>query len=39
MDLSFAVQAMAAKYLMEHYQELENHVYVLPHTIDTEMLI
>jgi len=37
MDLSFAVQAMAAKYLMEHYQELENHVYVLPHTIDTEI--
>jgi adenosylhomocysteinase len=37
MDLSFAVQAMAAKYLLEHYQELENHVYVLPHTIDTEI--
>jgi adenosylhomocysteinase len=37
MDLSFAVQALAAKYLLEHHQELENHVYVLPHEIDTEI--
>ena len=37
MDLSFAVQALAAKYILEHHAELENHVYVLPHEIDTEI--
>ena len=37
MDLSFAVQALAAKYILEHHTELQNHVYVLPHTIDTEI--
>lgn len=37
MDLSFAVQALAAKYILENHGTLENHVYVLPHTIDTEI--
>jgi adenosylhomocysteinase len=37
MDLSFAVQALAAKYILEHHGELGNHVYVLPHEIDTEI--
>lgn len=37
MDLSFAVQALAAKYILEHHAELGNHVYVLPHEIDTEI--
>ena len=36
-DLSFAVQALAAKYILEHHAELGNHVYVLPHEIDTEI--
>lgn len=37
MDLSFAIQALAAKYILEHYQELENHVHVLPHEVDIEV--
>ncbi len=37
MDLSFAVQALAAQYILEHHQELGNHVYVLPHEIDREI--
>ena len=37
MDLSFAVQALAAKYILEHHAELQNHVYVLPHEIDNEI--
>ena len=37
MDLSFAVQALAAKYILEHHAELDNHVYVLPHDIDNEI--
>ena len=37
MDLSFAVQALAAKYILDHHAELGNHVYVLPHEIDTEI--
>ena len=37
MDLSFAVQALAAKYILDHHTELENHVYVLPHEIDDDI--
>lgn len=37
MDLSFAVQALAAKYILEHHAELGNHVYVLPRDIDMEI--
>ncbi|EGS33042.1 MULTISPECIES: adenosylhomocysteinase [Megasphaera] len=37
MDLSFAIQALAAKYILEHHQELENHVHVLPHEVDIEV--
>lgn len=37
MDLSFAVQALAAKYIMDNHSELENKVYVLPHEMDTEI--
>ena len=36
-QMSFAVQALAAKYILEHHAELGNHVYVLPHEIDTEI--
>jgi adenosylhomocysteinase len=37
MDLSFAVQALAAKYIMDKHNEMENKVYVLPHEMDTEI--
>jgi len=34
MDMSFALQALAAKYVKEHHQELEPKVYRLPREID-----
>ena len=34
MDLSFAMQALAAEYIMNHSTTLENKVYVLPHELD-----
>lgn len=37
MDLSFAMQALAAQYLTEHKGELENKVYLLPHELDQKV--
>jgi len=37
MDLSFANQAMAVKYLVENGKKLENKVYTLPEEIDVEI--
>lgn len=37
MDLSFAMQALAAQYILEHSKELESKVYVLPHELDTRI--
>ncbi len=37
MDLSFAMQALAAEYILEHGTELEPKVYVLPRELDTRM--
>ena len=34
MDMSFALQAMAAKYIRDNHEKLENRVYVLPREID-----
>ena len=34
MDLSFAVQALAAKYILDKAGTLENRVYVLPRETD-----
>ncbi|WP_456321477.1 adenosylhomocysteinase [Palaeococcus sp. (in: euryarchaeotes)] len=34
MDMSFALQAMAAKYIRDKHEKLENRVYVLPREID-----
>lgn len=34
MDLSFALQALAAKYVLENHKDLENKVYLLPEEID-----
>ena len=34
MDMSFANQALSAKYIKEHHQELENKVYPVPREID-----
>ncbi|KPU62974.1 S-adenosyl-L-homocysteine hydrolase [Thermococcus sp. EP1] len=34
MDMSFALQAMAAKYIRDNHEKLENKVYVLPREID-----
>ena len=34
MDMSFALQALAAKYIKEHYEEMEPRVYKLPEEID-----
>lgn len=35
MDMSFAIQALSAKYLLENYKNLENKVYDVPKEIDT----
>jgi len=37
MDMSFALQALAAKYINEHHQELEPKVYKLPEEIDRKV--
>jgi adenosylhomocysteinase len=37
MDMSFAGQAMAAKYLVDHQGELENRVYTIPNEVDQEI--
>ena len=37
MDLSFADQALASEYLVQHASTLKREVYVLPHTLDQEV--
>jgi adenosylhomocysteinase len=37
MDMSFAGQAMAAKYLVDHKGQLENRVYTVPQEVDQEI--
>ena len=37
MDMSFAGQALAAKYLIDHTGELENRVYTIPAEVDQEI--
>lgn len=37
MDLSFAMQALAARYLCEHKEELKAHLYLLPRELDREI--
>ena len=37
MDLSFAMQFLAMKYLLEHKGELKNNLYVLPEELNTEI--
>jgi adenosylhomocysteinase len=37
MDMSFAGQALAAKYLVDHKDELENRVYTIPEEVDQEI--
>jgi adenosylhomocysteinase len=37
MDLSFAMQFLAMRYLLEHKGKLEKGLYVLPHELDTEV--
>lgn len=37
MDLSFALQFLAMKYLLEHKGELQNNLYVLPEELNTEI--
>lgn len=37
MDLSFAMQFLAMKYLLEHKGELQNKLYVLPEELNTEI--
>jgi adenosylhomocysteinase len=37
MDMSFAGQALAAKYLIDHKDELENRVYTIPAEVDQEI--
>jgi adenosylhomocysteinase len=37
MDMSFAGQAMAAKYLVDHRGELENRVYSIPAEVDQDI--
>ena len=37
MDLSFAMQFLAMKYLLEHKDELENKLYVLPDELNYEI--
>ena len=37
MDLSFAMQFLAMKYLLEHKNELENKLHVLPEELNTEI--
>jgi adenosylhomocysteinase len=37
MDMSFANQALAAEYVVQHHAELEDRVYVVPEAIDREV--
>ncbi len=37
MDMSFANQALAAEWIIEHKGKLENKVYVLPHDLDVHV--
>jgi adenosylhomocysteinase len=37
MDLSFAMQFLAMKYLLEHKGSMENKLYVLPEELNTEV--
>ena len=37
MDMSFAGQAMAAKYLIDNKDKLENRVYTIPQEVDQEI--
>jgi adenosylhomocysteinase len=37
MDMSFANQALSARYIVEHAAELERHVYLVPDEIDGEI--
>jgi len=37
MDMSFAIQALAAEYMLQHADELQPQVYVLPHEVDEEV--
>lgn len=37
MDLSFAMQFLAMKYLLDHHGQLENKLYVLPDELNTEV--
>lgn len=37
MDLSFAMQFLAMKYLLEHKGELQNNLYILPEELNTEI--
>lgn len=37
MDLSFAMQFLAMRYLLEHKGELQNNLYVLPEELNTEI--
>ena len=34
MDMSFALQALSAKYVLEHHSTMENRVYKVPEEID-----
>ncbi len=37
MDLSFAMQSLAARYLLQHGKNMENKVYTLPHELDLKV--
>ena len=37
MDLSFAMQTLAARYLLQHGKEMKPAVYTLPHELDTKI--
>jgi adenosylhomocysteinase len=37
MDMSFANQALAAEYAVQHHTELERQVYGVPEAIDAEV--
>jgi adenosylhomocysteinase len=37
MDMSFANQALGARYMLENHGKLENRVYVVPEEIDREI--
>ena len=39
MDLSFAMQFLAMRHVLEHHKELDKHLYVLPHALDEEIAL